>query len=270
MVSDRAAVRAGSGVAGVVTAVGESVDPGWIGRRVIAYTDGGGGYAQRVAVATDGLIAVPDGLDLWEAGALLHDGNTALGLLEGTPVRQGDRVLILGAAGGMGVLLVQLAHVAGGQVIAAARGERKLALARELGAATVVNYSAPDWPKRVLDATAGAGPDVVFDGVGGLLGRAAFEIMARYGRISTHGAPSGTFTEIDPDEARRRNITVRGIEQVQGLGPAARRRVARVLAEATAGRIRPIIGQTFPMAKAADAHTAIEARNVLGKTLLLA
>jgi NADPH:quinone reductase len=134
----------------------------------------------------------------------------------------------------------------------------------------VVDYSIPDWPDRVLDATRGAGPDVVFDGVGGSLGRAAFEITARYGRISTHGAPSGAFTEINPDEAHRRSITVRGIEQVQGLGTAARRRVAWVLAETAAGRIRPVIGQTFPMAKAADAHVAIEARSVLGKTLLLA
>ena len=98
----------------------------------------------------------------------------------------------------------------------------------------------------------------------------ALPIARHFRQISSGFRPSGTFTEIDPDEARRRSITVRGIEQVQGLGAAARRRVARVLAEAAAGRIRPIIGQTFPMAKAADVHAAIEARNVLGKTLLLA
>lgn len=106
----------GNGVAGTVIAVGEEVDPGWVGRPVVAHTGpsgGSGGYAGQVAVAAGELIPVPDGLGLPEAAALLHDGSTALGLFEAIGVKPGEQVLVTAAAGGMGVLLVQLARAAG-------------------------------------------------------------------------------------------------------------------------------------------------------------
>jgi NADPH2:quinone reductase len=94
-------------------------------------------------------------------------------------------------------------------------------------------------------------------------------ITADGGRFSAHGSPSGGFAVIDPQESQRRGITVRGIEQVQ-FAPARRHSLtAQALAEAAAGRIRPVIGQTFPLDQAADAHRAIESRSVTGKTLLL-
>src|SRR6266511_2738423 len=140
----------------------------------------------------------------------------------------------------------------------------------ERGGDAAVDYSQPDWTERVREATGGAGPDVVFDGAGGQIGLAAFEATARGGRFSAHGAASGGFAAIDPQEAERRGVTVRGIEQVRGAAPEiARRRLERALAEAAAGRIRPVIGQTFPLERAADAHAAIESRDVLGKTLLV-
>src|SRR5437667_146340 len=90
------------------------------------------------------------------------------------PVARPGQVVVLAAGGGLGILLVQLVHAASGRVIAAARGRRKLDLVRRLGAAVVVDYSEPDWATRVLDATGGTGPDVVFDSAGGEIGRAAF------------------------------------------------------------------------------------------------
>ncbi len=257
----------GVGVAGQVISVGEGVDPGWVGRRVVATTTGA--YAEQTVVPAEGLIPVPDGLGLREAAALLHDGRTALGLAEGARIQPGEWVLVLAVGGGLGILLVQLAHAAGARVIGAARGKRKLDLARELGAAAVVDYSEPDWAERVREATGGVGPDVVFDGAGGQIGRAAFEITARGGRFSAHGAPSGRFAEIDPQEAERRGVTVRGIQHVQFSPADGKRLSGQVLSEAAAGRIRPVIGQTFPLERAADAHAAIEARGVIGKTLLL-
>lgn len=260
----------GGGVAGRVRSVGEGVDPGWVGRPVVTSTAERGGYAEQVAVPSEGLIPVPDGVDLREAAALLHDGNTAFGLLEGTGIEPGEWVLVTAAGGGLGILLVQLARVAGARAIGAARGKRKLDLILELGADAAVDYSQPDWTERVREATGGAGPDVVFDGAGGQIGLAAFEATARGGRFSAHGAASGGFAAIDPQEAERRGVTVRGIEQVRGAAPEiARRRLERALAEAAAGRIRPVIGQTFPLERAADAHAAIESRDVLGKTLLV-
>jgi NADPH2:quinone reductase len=258
----------GAGVAGEITSAGQGVDPDWVGRRVVADTGEGGGYLERAAVDADRVVAIPEALGTAEAAALLHDGRTAMGLVEMADVRPGEWVLVLGAGGGLGILLVQLAHGAGARVIGAARGKRKLDLARGLGASAVADYSQSDWPGQVLAATGRAGPDVVFDGVGGEIGQAAFGMTARGGRFSAHGAPSGGFAPIDCQEAERRSITVRGIEQVQFAPADARRLTGRALSEAAAARIRPVIGQRYPLACAADAHRAIEARDVIGKTLL--
>jgi NADPH2:quinone reductase len=259
----------GSAVAGQVISIGEGVDPGWLGRRVAAHTGGGGGYAEQAVVAAEGLIPVPDGLGAREAAALLHDGPTALGVFEQARIRPGEWVLVTAAGGGMGILLVQLAHAAGARVIAAARGKRKLDVARELGAESVVDYSEAGWPERVREMSGGRGLDLVFDGAGGQIGGAAFEVTVPGGRFSAHGAPSGGFAEIDPREAERRGVTVRGIDDVRFAPAEVKRLAERALVEAAAGRIRPVIGQTFPLARAADAHAAIEARDVIGKTLLL-
>lgn len=253
----------GNGVAGRVSAVGPDVDPGLVGRSVAAHTGGHGGYASRVVVDADALIPVPEGLGLVDAAALLHDGPTALALLDKVGARAGERALVLGAAGGMGLVLVQLLVAAGAQVIGAARGERKLEAVRSLGA-EAVDYSQPGWDQRVGE------PDVVFDGVGGELGRAAFAITARGGRYSAHGAPSGDFTPISQAEAAERDIRLTGIELVQ-LGPGELKDATeRALREAAAGQIRPLIGRTFPLVEAGAAHSAIEERQVVGKTLLLA
>jgi NADPH2:quinone reductase len=259
----------GNGVAGTVISVGSETDASRVGGRVVAHTGGNGGYVGRAVVSVEALVPVPEGLGLPEAAALLHDGATALGLAESFPIRPGEQVLVVGASGGLGILLVQLAHAAGARVIGAARGPAKLELAREAGADVVIDDSGPDWPKQVLDATGGKGADLVFDNVGGPIGMAAFEVTAAGGRFSAHGAPGGGFASISPREAERRQVTVRGIEQVQ-FAPADLARLAgRALAEAAAGRLRPVIGQTYPLERAADAHAAIEARTVIAKTLLL-
>lgn len=259
----------GFGVGGQVLSVGQGVDPAWVGQRVVAHTERSGGYAEQAVVSAEALIPVPDGLGLREATALMHDGPTALALADAARIQPGQWVLVVAAAGGLGILLVQLAHAAGAQVIGAARGKPKLEQVRELGADVAVDYSEPDWAERVRQATGGRGADVVFDGAGGQLGRAAFEVTARGGLFSAHGAPSGGFTAIDPREAERHGVTLRGIQHVQLARADLKQLVARALSEAVAGRIRPIIGQTFPLERAADAHAAIEARGVIGKTLLL-
>jgi NADPH2:quinone reductase len=258
----------GRGVAGAVSSVGAGVDPDWVGCRVVADT-ADGGYLERAVVAVEGLIAVPEGLGMAEAAALLHDGRTAVSLIGQAHLRAGERVLVLGAGGGLGSLLVQLAHRAGARVIGAARGRQKLDLAEQLGADAVVDYSQSGWLEQVLTDTGGAGADMVFDGVGGEIGRTAFAVTAHGGRFSAHGTPGGGFASIDLQEAGRRDITVRGIEHVQFAPADARRITEWAMSEAAAGRIRPVIGQTFPLEQAADAHRAIEARDVIGKTLLV-
>ncbi len=259
----------GSLVAGRVASVGAQVDPAWLGRRVVASTGDTGGFAERAVADVEGLFPVPDGLDLPEAIALHSDGSTAQGLVENAGIKRGDWVLVEAAAGGVGSLLVQLARAAGARVIGAARGTRKLELVRELGAEAAVDYSAPDWTDQVRELTGGAGPDVVFDGVGGPIGRAAFQVTARGGRFSVHGASSGEVSVIDSDEARARGVDVLGVEQLFDFRPNVARWAEQMMAQAAAGIVRPVIGQTFPLEQAADAHAAIENRTALGKTLLL-
>ncbi|MEV7739846.1 MULTISPECIES: zinc-binding dehydrogenase [Streptomyces] len=259
----------GDGVAGQVLSVGEGVDPTWVGRRVAAHVGGYGGYAEQVVVPAEALIPVPEQLDLQQAAALLNDGTTALTVFEAAEVTKEDRVLITAAAGGLGSLLVQLSHAAGARTIAAARGEHKLSTARERGADGLADYSAPDWTARVLEATGGQAVDVVFDGVGGEVGHAAFTVTARGGRFSAHGAPSGSFTEIDPRAAQERGVRVRGIQDVQLSAEDRRRLAARAIEAAARGELKPLIGETFPMARADEAHRALEAREVVGKALLL-
>jgi NADPH:quinone reductase len=259
----------GSGVGGEVISVGDGVDDGWLGRPVIAHTGGaGGGYAERAAVSLEDTVAVPDGLDPLLAVAIVHDGPTALRIDRLVDVRPGEQVLVLGAAGGMGILLVQLLRARGARVIGAARGKAKADAVAEAGADAVIDYGRPDWTSLVLEATGGTGPAVVLDGVGGQLGLGAYQIIADGGRFSAHGAPSGAFAAIDPGDASRRNVTVTGLGDLQ-VRPGERADLARqLLPEVASGKIRPLIGQTLPLAEAARAHTLLETRQAIAKTLL--
>lgn len=259
--------RPGVGVAGTVAATGDGVDPEWIGRRVVSRTGEHGGYVERALVPADGLIPVPDAVELADAAALLHDGVTAFGLADVVAVKPGDRVLVTAAGGGLGALLVQLAHAAGGYVVAAGRGAEKLDRIRQLGADSAVDYSEPGWIDRVREATGGL--DVVLDGAGGPYGRAAYDLVAPGGRFSAHGTPAGGFAAADPADAQARGVVATGIERVQFAPEEFQRYAARALDEAAAGGISPLIGQTYPLERAADAHAGIEGRTVIGKTLLV-
>lgn len=261
----------GNGVSGRVAAVGAGVDAAWVGRSVGAHTGGAqGAYASQVVVDAEALVAVPDGLELTYAAALLHDGPTALALLDkvGAP-RTGEWALVLGAAGGMGLVLVQLLVAAGARVAGAARGAAKLDAVRSLGA-EAVDYSLPGWVSQVRGLVGDSGVEVVFDGVGGELGRAAFGLVARGGRFSAHGTPSGSFTGIAQPDAAAAGVTLTGIERVQLSPGELRQTTARAFAAAADGRIRPIVGRTYPLERAGEAHAAIENRQVVGKTVLLA
>jgi NADPH2:quinone reductase len=256
----------GNGVGGTVIGVGDEAGTGLLGQRVVATLGGkGGGYAEEAAAAVPGLVEVPDGVGLRDATALLADGRTALGLTELAAIGSGDTVLVEAAAGGVGTLLVQFARNAGARVVALAGGERKLAVARDLGADLVVDYRDAGWPSRVREAVGQV--DVAFDGVGGGIGLAAFGLLGDGGRFCPFGMASGGFTPVGQDLARERGVAVLrsgppDAERIRALSKAA-------LDEAAAGRIRPVIGQEFALSQAAAAHEAIETRATVGKTLLI-
>jgi NADPH2:quinone reductase len=260
----------GEGVAGVVAAVGDGVDSRWIGRAVMAGMSrageyNGGGYAERAVVAADAAIEVPEGVELQHAIAALHDGLMGVSRVEKAGLEPGDLVLVTAAGGSVGAWLVPLAARAGATVIAAARGERKLALARQLGAAVTVDYSQDGWAEAVRTEVGGRDVDVVYDGAGGRIGAQAFELTGRGSRFFSYGSASGEFAGI---EAERRGVRVVGLGEE--IGAAEQRGWAEAaLARLAAGEIRPVIGQVVPLERAADAHAAIEARTVAGKTLLV-
>lgn len=258
----------GHGGTGHVITTGEGVDHHWTGRRV-AFATPHSGYAEQIAITADELTPLPDDLTLQEAAALLHDGPTAINITDLAAIGQDDHVLVTAAAGGTGALLVQLARAAGAHVIAAARGTRKLELARQLGAQEAIDYTQPDWIDNVRAATGGHGANIVLDGSGGPLGTESFHAVAHGGTFLSYGTSSG-FAHVDPHTAEQRSIRAIGLMELNASAPEeAQKRTHRAFQLAADGRIRPVIGQTFPLRQAADAHAAIEARNALGKTLLL-
>lgn len=239
----------GLGVAGRVLAEGHP----WAGRRVLA-EPAGGGYAERVLAEPENLIHIPDSVHDHEAMALLHDGSTALALFEAAEVRSGETVLVQPGTGGLGSLLLQLAAAAGARVAAVAHGDLKTSLARDLGAEIVLT----------ADDIGSLGPvDVTFDGIGGAAGEAAFATTT--GRFLSYGTASGT----TPRLTGRGAATVLTLDMLPDLESARARRVERMLKETADGRIVPLIGQTFPLTHAAEAHEAMENRRTVGKTLLL-
>ncbi|MFF0163419.1 zinc-binding dehydrogenase [Streptomyces sp. NPDC005263] len=256
----------GSGIGGVITEVGPDVDPGLLDRRVMAQTNGMGGYAEKAVVAADQVIPIPAVLSTADAVALLTDGATALALSRVAAVKPDEWVLVKAAAGGLGGLLVQLALNVGAKVIGAVGGDAKLSAVRNAGA-QAVNYAQPDWIERVRTLTGGEPVDVVFDGVGGEIGTAAAALIEAGGRFVPTGAASGTYTDVAALTAR--GVTVLGLQQVMERGLNPYELATTALEEAAAGRLRPVIGQTFPLERAADAHAAMEARRTISKTLLL-
>lgn len=264
----------GGAVAGVVRSVGPGVDAEWIGRRVATPTaasgiGGGtptGGYAEQALAKVETLAVVPDELSLPQAVALVHDGRTAFAVANRAAVQPGEWVLITAAAGGLGTLLIQLTRAAGGRVVAAARGEAKLALAQRLGAEAVVDYSREGWVDQVRDLTGGV--QVVLDGAGGDTGRATLAAAAPGARIIGYGNAAGGFAAMDMEAAAAQGITVVSLFELTAGETDWNALHDQAQAEAAAGRLEVVIGQSFPLEDASAAHAAIAARTAAGRTIL--
>ena len=258
----------GREVAGVVDALGLDTDPTWLGRRVVAHLGQvPGGYAEQAVTDVGLLFDVPDHVSFPDAVAAVGTGRTALGVVELEPPVAEDVVLVPSAAGGLGWLLVQSALTAGATVIAAARGPRTEALAG-LGAHLVVDYAEPGWAEQVRAETGGV--SLVYDGVGGEVGRAGLELLRPGGRLVMFGFSSGT-----PTELTTADLIGRGITAGWSLGPRMMALpggipglAGRALAKVAAGEWRPLVS-TYPLADASRAHADLEGRRVLGKLVLL-
>jgi NADPH:quinone reductase len=206
---------------------------------------------------------VPETLALDDAVALMADGRTALWLVDSVALAPGEWVLVEAAAGCVGTLLVQFAARLGAKVVATAGGAEKVARAEALGAALAVDYTVAGWSDRVR---ANGAVDVVLDGIGGEIARAAFDTLRPGGRMLSYGNASGRPSDVTPELAAGRDVTL--VEPRRLTPDSMRAYTERALDAAAAGAVRPVIGQRFPLGGASAAHRAIETRATVGKTLL--
>jgi NADPH2:quinone reductase len=263
----------GWAVGGRIRSVGPDGDLTLVGRSVVALTKAGGGYGEQVVTDITNIFSPPKELSVEQALGVFLAGGTAISILKTAQIKQGETVLITAAAGNTGSQLVQLAKAAGaGTVIGAAGGKEKLAVVSRLGADVVIDYRENNWVEQVRNVTGGKGADVVIDAVGGTIGRQAFEVTANSGgRLVVYGSSSGIEATIGMYELAMRGITVIGALGI-AMGRTqqeTRANFEAALQEAASGRLVAVIGQRYPLERAAEAHAAIEARQAIGMTLLI-
>jgi NADPH2:quinone reductase len=261
----------GREVAGTVDEVGSGVSSTWCGQRVVAHLgQASGGYASQAVVPVAALREIPDDLASDAAVALVGTGRTAMAVLDHAPLAAGDVVVVTGAAGGLGSLLVQSGHNAGATVVGLAGGRAKVEQVAALGADVAVDYDAPGWTDVARERLGGATATIVLDGVGGERGRGAFDLLGPGGRIVLFGYSSGDVTPFTSAD-----LAARALSASWSIGPAMMRRFGSLeplermaLGEAAAGRWRPVVTR-FALADAAAAHRAVVARQTVGKTVLV-
>lgn len=258
-------------VAGVVTAVGAGVTEHVIGDRVLAIP-AFGGYAGRVVVPADRAVKIPDAMDyVVAAGFPVAYGTSHLGLWHRARLKPGERLLVLGAAGGVGLTAVELGVLMGAEVIAVAKGAAKLEVAKAQGAHHLIDAETEDLKGAILAATGGAGVDVIYDPVGGELFEAGLKTAAFEARALIIGFASGDVPQIAANRLLVKNVDVVGF-----WWGAYAEKAPRVMAESfrtligwwEAGRLRPHVSDTRPLALAAEALELVLERRSTGKVVI--
>ena len=261
----------GGEVAGVVDALGEGVTNCKLGDRVIAML-GNGGLAEEVLADAARVWPLPDDAS-FETGAslLMTYGTNMHGLLDRGHLKAGDTLLVLGAAGGVGLAAVELGAQIGARVIAAASTDEKLALAREYGAAETINYTTEDFRERIKELTGGKGVDVVYDPVGGDLTVPAIKSLAWYGRLLVVGFAAGSIPQIPANLLLLKSASAVGVLWGNSLRadpePHAAN-IADLLGWLAAGRINPEVDTIFPLEQAVEAINHVMERRAQGKVIL--
>jgi NADPH2:quinone reductase len=261
----------GAEVAGVVRTVGDGVDGLAVGDRVFA-SSGWGGLAEQIAVAASACQPIPDGMDPVHASAFLYAyGTSHYALKDRARLQPGETLLVLGAAGGVGLAAVELGALTGATVIAAASTEEKLALCRDHGAAMTINYEEEDLKARVRELTGGQGVDVVYDAVGGPYSEPALRSTAWDGRFLVVGFAAGEIPRIPLNLALLKSCSIVGVfwGAFAGREPKRNRENIEELMEMwTSGKLRPHVSETFPLERAGEAIRALADRKALGKVVV--
>ncbi|WP_326620209.1 zinc-binding dehydrogenase [Streptomyces decoyicus] len=248
--------------------VGRTAD----GRRVLGYVQQGG-YAAKTVVADRDLVSMPPGVSAGAALALLVQGLTAWHVLRSVArVRPGESVVVHAAAGGTGSLAVQLAREFGaGRIIATASSGEKRAFALELGADAAIDGEAEGYKERVLDANQGRPVDIILDAIGGPVLDSAVDTLGYLGRLVTYGASSRkAASALAPERLAVESIGVAGFWLVpliarNGVGGPALEELLDLTAR---GRLRPLVGAEYDLARARDAHEDLLGRRTKGKLVL--
>ncbi len=262
----------GSEVAGVVTAIGEGVEGLKEGDRVLA-SPGWGGFAEQVATPASGAVLIPKAMDFITASAFLMTyGTSHYALQDRAKLAPGETLLVLGAAGGVGLAAVELGKVFGARVIAAASSDDKLAVCTEHGADDVINYARDDLKTRTKELTGGQGADVIYDPVGGDLSEAALRATNWGGRFLVIGFAAGPIPKIPLNLVLLKGCDVVGVfwGSFVGRNPDQHRGYVRELLDLyTQGKVKPHVSATYALDRVADALEALSARKVTGKLVLL-
>lgn len=261
----------GSEVSGTISALGADVAGLSIGDRVLAGT-GSGGMAEQVAVPASAVVTLPDGVDLVEAPGFLYAyGTSHHALKDRAALRAGETLVVLGAAGGVGLAAVELGALAGARVIAAASTAEKLDLCREHGAVETIDYSTADLKTAIRDLTDGKGADVIYDAVGGRYAEPALRATAWDGRYLVIGFAAGDIPKIPLNLPLLKGCSVIGVFYGAWSGREPQRRlenVAELLGWWREGKLRPHVSASFPLERAGEALRALADRKVLGKTVV--
>src|SRR5579872_3858040 len=246
----------GSEVAGVVKEVGEGVEGIRMGDHVIAST-GWGGFAEEVVVDKVKIIPMPAGLDFTIASAfVLTYGTSHHALKDRAQIQPGETLLVLGAAGGVGIAAIEIGKQLGARVIAAASNDEKLAVCRQHGASEVINYASEDLRERIKEITGGQGIDVIFDPVGGSYSEPALRSMAWKGRFLVVGFAGGEIPRIPLNLTLLKGCSIVGVfwgmfmmrEPERG-----RAQLEEIFGWAADGSMRPHVHAKYPLARAIDA-----------------
>lgn len=262
----------GGEVAGIVKEVGEGVRNARVGDRVIAFT-GWGGFAEEVVTEASKLIPLPESMDFTTASAFVMTyGTSHYALKDRAKLRQGETLLVLGAAGGVGLAAVEIGKVMGARVIAAASSDEKLAVCKQHGADEGINYTKEDLRTRIKELTDGNGVDVIYDPVGGNYSEAALRSMAWEGRHLVIGFTAGEIPRIPLNLTLLKGCSIVGVfwGSFTARDPERNQQhLQELLTWFATGKIHPHISATYSLEQAAEALNAMMNRKVTGKVVLL-
>ena len=261
----------GSELSGVVRAVGEGVEQLKVGDKVIAFT-AQGAFAQQIVVNAQACMPMPPGMDFDTAAAItLTYGTSHHAVVDRAALKAGETMLVLGAAGGVGLAAIEIGKALGARVIAAASSDEKLAVCREHGADATINYTTEDLREAIKTATGGKGPDVIYDPVGGIYAEPAFRSIGWRGRYLVVGFANGDIPKLPLNLTLLKGASLMGVfwgefaKREPKANLAAMRELMGWLA---AGKIKPRISGRYALADTAAALNDMAARKVTGKVVI--